>query len=186
MHEITTQTSGGLCEYEQWEYAQTIAQWTAEAAYRGEPVLAQSAERLMQQFIENNSLVAFACGQLSGHITAYRLGEYNEVPWYEVGSLIVPPEQRSIGLGNALSEAMAHMHPQSQLIATSKYPHAIRALSRAGFRPMSYQAVPEVIRIPLCYEAPCYTPIQTNMCRDEHNCGGYCFALARPPIYNHD
>ncbi|MCR4326405.1 MAG: GNAT family N-acetyltransferase [Candidatus Roizmanbacteria bacterium] len=182
MHEIMIKTSSMLSEPEQREYAQTIALWTAEAAHRGEPVLAQSAERLWEQFINHNSLVAFACGQLSGHITTYLLGEHNATHWYEVGSLIVPPEQRGMGLGNALSEAMAYQHPQAHLIATSKYPYAIRALSRAGFQVINYQTVPDVIRAPLCYDASCYVPTQPHTCRDEHNCGGYCFALARPPI----
>lgn len=167
------------------EAARTISGWTAVSAATGEAVLPQTPETIASQIAQGLSLIAVAHARdLAGHVTTYPLtGEQD--PWWEVGTLIAPPRWRHLGVGAKLCAEVARLHPGDHLVATTKNPVAAALFLQAGFNIYSYAGIPQPVRVGLCEQAPCYTPAPGSRpisCLQEHNCGGRCVALVRPPL----
>lgn len=167
------------------EAAHTIAGWTINSASAGEAVLPQTPETIAHQISLGLSLIAIAhTRHLAGHITTYPLTQEQDY-WWEVGTLIAPPEWRHLGVGAKLCAEVAGLHPADFLVATTKNPVAAALFVQAGFHLSSFASIPQSARVGLCEQAPCYTPANGSRpisCRREHNCGGQCVALVRPPL----
>jgi GNAT superfamily N-acetyltransferase len=150
----------------------------------------QSREKLEEQMALGLSVLAFITltrdlPMFVGHGTTYSLGkDENNNEWWEVGTLIVDPFYRGHGIGNELCRHISQLNTNDYLTPTTKNPLAVAAFRKAGFDVWSYDTVPNPIKDGLCWQAPCYTPTNGNAssCVKEHNKGGPCVVLVRPPL----
>lgn len=184
---ISVTNSSEISSAEQSRLSIVVAGWTQRANQRNEAILIQDPDRLNEQMSKGLTFIAFDNNNFPvGHVTLYNLGiDERNTNWFEVGTLLVEENSRGRGIGNTLCESLTNFLPNSYLVPTTKNPIAVKAFLAAGFEIVSYRTIPENIRQGLCIEAPCYRPTNgaPSPCSSEHNEGGWCFALARKPIW---
>jgi GNAT superfamily N-acetyltransferase len=141
------------------EIANLVSKWMLGAIGREEPVLAQSADRVLAQIEAGLCVLLFVGVELCGFATLYHLGNEEGKDWWEIGSLFVPPCQRGKGLGKRLYQEIYLMKPDGFLVGTSKNPRAVEtSLKYGNLKKEGYEKVPKPIRLPLCYIVSCFKP----------------------------
>lgn len=161
-------------------FAKTISNWT-KGEFRG-GALPKTPEQILKQIRSGNCVVLEENEEPIAFGAIYPLGvDGNGTSYHELGSVIINPNNRGMGLCYPLYRKLMKLHDQlgGIMFGTTKQRSLLAVGLQHSLGLIRFKDVPPEILEPLCWQAECYQPNGNAACRKQWDQGGECWLRRR-------